>query len=140
MNKISKVCQYCKTIFSTIYYAKVEDDDVTNVCSRCWNKHVSKFWTSTRDVLKNNRVSQTNSNFEKFRSKNDRQQFSANRYLWNLTPESTNKKTPSHKQEKPTYSNTPTIPWLVNHSSTKESFLSSVLDQNVDVLIKKLKG
>ena len=146
MKKIIKRCQLCKAKFSITYYAKIDDDDATDVCTPCWNRKVSAHWHSTRDVLKSNPKPESD-NYSKilggYLDKKKKPQSVAARYLDNLVPEAQQKKNEVKKvKEKPANVVTaPNIPWLTNHSNGfKNPVMSNSLQANVGKLIGKLKG
>lgn len=169
MQKITKTCKHCKSVFTITYYVRVDDDkDATDVCNRCWNKRVSNYWTSTRDVLKDNHKSNEKNYSDSLASYLESKNKKASKpksgiaiYLDNLIPESQLKKADKPKKDKDKDKknkdkkdkdkkgsvvaapvvNTPNIPWLTNHSNgNKEPMLSPSLEIRVGSLLNKLKG
>jgi hypothetical protein len=149
MQTVTKNCKNCKTSFTITYYLTVADE-ATDICNRCWNKRVSSYWTSTRDVLKNNHKSShsytdslTSYSYSSKKT-NFKPKSGIALYLDNLIPESKLKKKDKKKKKKKEVSSivtTPNIPWLTNHSNgSKEPLMNSGLDHNVNSLLNKLKG
>lgn len=162
MQTVTKNCKNCKTSFTITYYLTVADE-ATDICNRCWNKRVSHYWTSTRDVLKDNPKS-SGSNYadsltsyysskKKDNKKDNKPKSGAALYLDNLIPESKLKKEQKKdkknkhkdkekgKKDAAVVVTAPNIPWLTNHSNgSKEPLMNSGLEFNVDSLLNKLKG
>ena len=148
MKKITKRCELCEKKFTITYYAKVDDEEATDICSRCWDKKVSSHWQSTRDVLKKNPPVRKHENYSTvlgsyLSNKDKKPKRYAGRYLDNLVPEAQAKKSKkeSSKDNKDSLvGSKPQISWLTNHSNGfKEPMLSQNLSNRVEKLLGKLK-
>jgi len=48
---ISRNCNTCGIEFVLTYYNKVDYSEIPKTCTRCWNKSLTSYYTSTRDNL-----------------------------------------------------------------------------------------
>lgn len=48
---ISRNCSTCGIEFVLTYYNKVDYSEIPKTCTRCWNKSLTNYYTSTRDGL-----------------------------------------------------------------------------------------
>jgi hypothetical protein len=48
---ISRNCNTCGIEFVLTYYNKVDYSEIPKTCTRCWNKSLTQYYTSTRDNI-----------------------------------------------------------------------------------------